>query len=126
MSSDSGFSESGLALSMGFSVQRSGTQFIDLAWRNRRPMIAPGGADIGDDRRHFIIRKTLRKGRHAIGHGVAGSARRETAIQHHPDWIDSGFHLDGLIGGERGIACRLATAFGAMADRALLRVHLSS
>src|ERR1700677_3580323 len=120
MSSDSGRSESGLALSMAFSVQRGGTQFIDLGGRDRRPMIAPGGADIGYDRRHFIIRQTLRKGRHTIGHGVAGSARWETAIQHHTDRIDGGLHLDRLIGGERGIARRLATALGAVADRALL------
>ena len=45
----------------------------------------------------------LRKRRHAVRHRISGGPRRIAAIEHHPDRVDGGNHLDRLVAGERRI-----------------------
>ena len=80
------------------------------------PAIAPCGADIGDDRRDFVVGQRLRERRHAIGHRVACGAGRIAAVQHHADRIDRRSHLDRLIAGERRKVRRLSEPLRAMTD----------
>src|SRR5215472_17851465 len=74
------------------SIQGSGAQFVGLPRRDRRPPVAPSGADIRHDGGNLVVRQGLREGRHAVRLRVARGAGREAAIEDHADRIHGGLH----------------------------------
>src|SRR5580698_10436446 len=125
--SDSGRRFSGFVLSIksessDLSVQWRGAQIIDLTRGNGRAVISPGGADVGDDRGHLVVREPLCERWHPIGKRVGRGARRKATVQHHADRIHCGLHLDGLIVGQRRVTGWIAGALRPVTARALLRV----
>jgi hypothetical protein len=52
----------GSELIIAASIQRRGAQFVGLARGDRRAAVAPGGADIGDDRGDLVVGQGCAKG----------------------------------------------------------------
>src|SRR3984957_21107819 len=72
----------GSVFSIAASILRCGTQFIRITRGYRSAAVAPGGADVGDDRGDLVVGQTLCEGRHAIRSRVGLRAGRETTVQH--------------------------------------------